>query len=104
MTKSLAQLVFTFLTGLQGLPLSIMLCLLHHAFLCLKPSSLSHGFSFNVSTDLKYFSAINPCGITDRGVTSLQQELGGEVVSLAHVQEEALKSFSTVFNCEMRPL
>ena len=37
-----------------------------------------HGFAFNVNTDLKYFSYINPCGFTDKSVTSLQQELGAE--------------------------
>ena len=38
-----------------------------------------HGFAMNVNTDLKYFSHINPCGFVDRGVTSLQRELGHEV-------------------------
>lgn len=35
-----------------------------------------HGFAFNVNTDLTYFNHINPCGFTDKGVTSLQKELG----------------------------
>jgi len=35
-----------------------------------------HGFAFNVNTDLTYFSNINPCGFTDKGVTSLEKELG----------------------------
>jgi lipoyl(octanoyl) transferase len=35
-----------------------------------------HGFAFNVNTDLKYFDNINPCGFTDKGVTSLEKELG----------------------------
>lgn len=38
-----------------------------------------HGFAFNVATDLRYFSYINPCGFVDKGVTSLEQELGHEV-------------------------
>jgi len=36
-----------------------------------------HGFAFNVNTDLTYFNYINPCGFTDKGVTSLEKELGG---------------------------
>ncbi len=38
-----------------------------------------HGLAFNVNTDLRYFSYINPCGFIDKGVTSLQKELGREV-------------------------
>jgi lipoyl(octanoyl) transferase len=35
-----------------------------------------HGFAFNINTDLGYFNSINPCGFTDKGVTSLENELG----------------------------
>ncbi len=35
-----------------------------------------HGFAFNVNTDLTWFNYINPCGFTDRGVTSLEKETG----------------------------
>ena len=35
-----------------------------------------HGFALNINTDLTYFGHINPCGFIDKGVTSLQKELG----------------------------
>jgi lipoyl(octanoyl) transferase len=35
-----------------------------------------HGFAFNVNTELNYFNYINPCGFTDKGVTSLEKETG----------------------------
>ncbi len=37
-----------------------------------------HGFAFNINTDLSYFNYINPCGFTDKSVTSLEKELGGK--------------------------
>lgn len=38
-----------------------------------------HGFAFNVNTDLSYFNLINPCGFVDKGVTSMERELGRRV-------------------------
>jgi lipoyl(octanoyl) transferase len=35
-----------------------------------------HGFAFNINTELDYFNHINPCGFTDKAVTSLEKELG----------------------------
>ncbi|MDK2977775.1 MAG: lipoyl(octanoyl) transferase [Bacteroidales bacterium] len=38
-----------------------------------------HGFAFNVNTNLEYFNHINPCGFVDKGVTSMEKELGRKV-------------------------
>ena len=56
----------------------------------------SHGFALNVSTDLRHFRLIVPCGIADRGVTSIQQELGREV-SVGDVMSSVEHAFTSVF-------
>jgi len=38
-----------------------------------------HGFALNVNTQLEYFDYINPCGFIDKGVTSMEKELGYKV-------------------------
>lgn len=55
-----------------------------------------HGLAFNVNTDLRYFSYIHPCGFIDKGVTSLQKELGCEV-SMKEVQDRLCKELQTLF-------
>jgi len=57
----------------------------------------SHGFALNVSTNLDYFSLIIPCGIPDRGVTSLERLLGRPIDSL-EVQERLAGHLSSVFS------
>jgi lipoyl(octanoyl) transferase len=56
----------------------------------------SHGFALNVTTDLSYFGLIVPCGITDRGVTSLAARLG-RPVSLDEVIPPLVTNFAHVF-------
>jgi lipoyl(octanoyl) transferase len=56
----------------------------------------SHGFALNVSTDLSHFGLIVPCGITDKGVTSMQRLLG-RPVPMAEVAEAVVMRFERVF-------
>ena len=56
----------------------------------------SHGFAFNVTTDLSYFDLIVPCGITGHEVTSLQRETGREI-PLPEVAWKAAGHFADVF-------
>ena len=59
-----------------------------------------HGFALNVNTDLRYFNHINPCGFADRGVTSLQKELGREV-SMEEVKEKVINHLSEKLNVKI---
>ena len=59
-----------------------------------------HGFAFNVNTDLSYFNHIVPCGIQNKAVTSLQNELGREV-DYEEVKERLKSNFEAVFNVEL---
>ena len=60
----------------------------------------SHGFAFNVSTDLDRFRLIVPCGIDDRGVTSLTRATG-RLVPLQEAEGAVIRSFADVFDCEV---
>jgi len=55
-----------------------------------------HGLALNISTDLSFFNYIVPCGIEGKGVTSMEKELGREVV-LSEVKEKIVFHFSEIF-------
>lgn len=53
-----------------------------------------HGFALNINTDLQYFNYINPCGFTDKGVTSLQKELGlQEELNILEIEKKLYQHF-----------
>jgi lipoyl(octanoyl) transferase len=55
-----------------------------------------HGFALNVNTDLTYFQHINPCGFTDKGVTSIEKELG-EKQDFKTVKEQVLRHLTNTY-------
>lgn len=59
-----------------------------------------HGFAFNINTNMEYFNNIIPCGIQDKGVTSLAQELG-QKVDVEEVKAYLLKHFTELFEAEL---
>ena len=63
----------------------------------------SHGFAFNVSTDLRYFDLIIPCGIADRRATSLEKLLQ-RTVKLADVQPHLIRHLADLFSREPRAI
>jgi lipoyl(octanoyl) transferase len=60
----------------------------------------SHGFAFNVSTRLDHFQLIVPCGIADRGVTSLEKATG-QWLPVAEVESRLARHFADVFGREL---
>lgn len=60
----------------------------------------SHGFAFNAATDLRFFELIVPCGIADRGVTSLDRLSPGPVI-LGAVEDAFVRQFCEVFDREL---
>lgn len=59
-----------------------------------------HGFAFNLNTDLEFFRYIVPCGIADRGVTSLEQELDRSVDE-AEARHHVIRHFADLFEADV---
>lgn len=59
-----------------------------------------HGFAFNVNTDLSFYRLINPCGFTDRGVTSIEQETGKQA-DIEQIKSILKTEFAAVFQSEI---
>lgn len=63
----------------------------------------SHGLAYNACVDLRYFDLIVPCGIQDKGVTSLERVLG-RVVKMSELRERLASHFSAVFNRNLQQI
>jgi lipoate-protein ligase B len=61
----------------------------------------SHGFAYNVSTDLRYFDLIVPCGITDKRVTSLERALG-RPIAINSVRDRITAHFAERFGVAIK--
>ena len=55
-----------------------------------------HGFALNVNTQLEYFNYINPCGFVDKGVTSMEKELGHEI-DIEELKSRLRNKIETIF-------
>ena len=58
-----------------------------------------HGLAFNINTDLSLFNQIIPCGIVNKGVSSLAHELGRQI-SMTDIKKDMLSAFSRIFEIQ----
>jgi lipoyl(octanoyl) transferase len=58
-----------------------------------------HGFALNVNTNLEYFNYINPCGFIDKGVTSIEKELGKKI-DMNEVKSKLRRNLQEIFYLE----
>jgi len=63
----------------------------------------SHGLALNCNVDLSWYSHVVPCGIADKGVTSLTRETD-RTLSITDAVEPFLSSFGRQFTCDLQPL
>jgi lipoyl(octanoyl) transferase len=61
----------------------------------------SHGFAYNVSTDLRYFDLIVPCGIADKRVTSLERAVG-RPIAIDNVRDRIIAHFAATFGVAIK--
>ena len=59
-----------------------------------------HGFALNVNNDLSYFENIIPCGISNKSVTSICNELGNEV-NKSEIIKKLIKNFEEIFSATL---
>lgn len=57
-----------------------------------------HGLALNVNTDLSYFSLMNPCGFIEKGVTSIERELGNGSIEMDVIKNRVNELFIKLFN------
>jgi lipoyl(octanoyl) transferase len=58
-----------------------------------------HGLAFNINTDLSLFNQIIPCGIVDKGVSSLAKEIGREI-PMSDIKNQMVDAFSRIFELQ----